>query len=388
MNINNLLISLLRSKVVGGEPDLDLIRGLSAKEFKTLYDLSLFHEVAHIVGAVITESGVLQEASQEYALFRNEHMLAVFRYRRLADELSIISELFEREGVAHIALKGSVLRDYYPEPWMRTSCDIDILVKREQLEQAKMLLVDSLGYTYLSKTGHDLSLESATGVHLELHFALIEDYILKKTHKLLSSVWDSATLVPEKKYTYAMTDEFFYFYHILHMAKHFLSGGCGIRGFIDLWILKTAFPDNSEKRESLILKGGLASFERTANRLLCVWFDGAEHDEITLSFERFVFSGGAYGTVEGGASVGVARKRSRLKYIMSKVFLPYKAMENMYPALEKRKYLLPFYHIKRWCRIIFKTGSRRGRVIISTSKNISSQELDDMQRLLDTLEIC
>ncbi|MBO4954226.1 MAG: nucleotidyltransferase family protein, partial [Clostridia bacterium] len=31
-------------------------------------------------------------------------------------------------------LKGAVIRQYYPEPWMRTSCDIDIHVKKDRLE--------------------------------------------------------------------------------------------------------------------------------------------------------------------------------------------------------------------------------------------------------------
>ena len=40
---------------------------------------------------------------------------------------SICSAL-NRESIAYIPLKGSVIKDLYPESWMRTSCDIDILV--------------------------------------------------------------------------------------------------------------------------------------------------------------------------------------------------------------------------------------------------------------------
>ena len=34
--------------------------------------------------------------------------------------------------IPFLPLKGSVIRQYYPEPWMRTSCDIDILVDFEK----------------------------------------------------------------------------------------------------------------------------------------------------------------------------------------------------------------------------------------------------------------
>lgn len=383
--MNSLLISLLRSKIAGDELDLERLSSLSSEELNLLYELSASHDVSHIVGAALVESGALEEKPQEKALFSKEHMLAVFRYRRLLDELNTISELFERESIAHIPLKGSVLRDYYPEPWMRTSCDIDILVRKEELDRAKTLLVDSLGYTYVSKNGHDISLCSSTGVHLELHFALVEDSVLKKTHKLLSSVWDNVVLVSEKKYTYAMTDEMFYFYHIVHMAKHFLSGGCGIKSFLDLWILETVFPANREKREKLISEAGLSDFEKAARGLVNVWLGKHEHDENTLLFEKFVFSGGAYGTVQNGVQLDVAKRKSKIKYLFFRIFPPYKTMENMYPSLKKRKILLPFYHIRRWCRVIFCGGAKRARAQISKCKSLDREEINEASKIINFL---
>ena len=383
--MNTLLISLLRSKLLGGEIDKERLKELSSDELNTLYELSASHDVSHIVGAVLVESGALEEKPQEKAFFSKEHMLAVYRYRRLTDELNLISDLFEREAIAHIALKGSVLRSYYPEPWMRTSCDIDILVKEEELDRARTLLERSLGYTYSSKTGHDVALNSSTGVHLELHFALVEGSVLKQTHNILSSVWKSAVLVGEKKYTYSMADEMFYFYHIVHMAKHFLSGGCGIKNFLDLWLFKTSIAGDEKKRESLISLAGLSDFATAANKLVDVWLSEKDHDENTLLFEKFVFSGGAYGTVENGVQFDIVKRKSKMKYLVSRIFPPYKTMVNMYPSLEKLKFLLPFYHIRRWLRILFLGGAKRARVQVSKCAALNKEEIDEASQVLSFL---
>ena len=70
-------------------------------------------------------------------------------------------------------LKGSVLRASYPQDWMRTSCDIDILVHREDLERAVELLVEKKQYRREVTNLCDVSLYAPSGVHLELHYDLV-----------------------------------------------------------------------------------------------------------------------------------------------------------------------------------------------------------------------
>jgi hypothetical protein len=48
-------------------------------------------------------------------------------------EFERICLVLEKAKIPHIPLKGSVLRKLYKEPWLRTSCDIDILVQEETL---------------------------------------------------------------------------------------------------------------------------------------------------------------------------------------------------------------------------------------------------------------
>lgn len=381
MNINEVLPALLRQGLCGKRVDSALLSSLSSERVKELYSLSKYHDVAHIVGAVLEDTGALSDPETK-ELFIKERMLAVFRYRRQRDDLLQITDIFESEGVEHIALKGSVLRDYYPEPWMRTSCDIDILVKREELERAAQLLTEKCGCTLSSRTSHDVSLTSPLGVNLELHFLLIEDYVLPDLQEILESVWERSSLIEGKKYARAMTDEMFYFYHIAHMAKHFVSGGCGIKPFLDLWVLENRVPSNPEKRAALIRKGGFTAFDKGVSELVGVWFGGREHSDLTRSLEKFIFCGGAYGTLENNVSVGVAKKRGRLGYVFSKVFPSYEKMKKMYPSLERKKWLLPFYHFKRWYRVLFSGGMKTAKAQILKSNTVSEEEVKAAERLL------
>ena len=78
-------------------------------------------------------------------------MTAVYRYERINYELNCLTEALNQAEMPFIPLKGSILRQYYPEPWMRTSCDIDILVREEDIDAATQAIEKKLGYEYESR---------------------------------------------------------------------------------------------------------------------------------------------------------------------------------------------------------------------------------------------
>lgn len=183
----------------------------------------------------------------------------VYRYERLNYEYEKLCKALEKAKIPFIPLKGSILRDYYPEPWMRTSCDIDVLIHKKNLARAIAYLSQNLEYVEKERATHDVSLYSPQGNHIELHFDLVEEGRAKNAINVLNSVWENVSLHKDYLYRYDM-DEFFYYYHIAHMAKHFESGGCGIRPFVDLWILDSIECADYKKRSDLLKKGELIQF--------------------------------------------------------------------------------------------------------------------------------
>ena len=376
-----LLTDLLRAEVCGTERSFS---PLSMEETKALYLLAKRHEVAHLAGSAALRLSLLPENEKAKAVFEKESFTAVLRHERLRAELAAITAILGEHAIPHLPLKGSVLRDLYPAPWMRSSCDIDILIKESTLDAAKEVLL-ACGYTLSATTAHDISFDSPRGVHVELHFRLLEEGYSDVIQKTLDDVWSYAAPAEDAPYRYALSDDMFYYYHIAHMAKHYLHGGCGIRPFLDLWVLhhRTAF--DAKKREALLQAGGLLPFATAAVALSEVWFGEESHTPITEKMEEFVLAGGVYGSQKNRIAVGQAREGGKFRYALSRIFLPYHTLKFHYPSLQKHKWLFPFFQVRRWCKLLFLGGARRSAKELKANSEIDVTVTRDIRQHIGDL---
>ena len=383
-SIQKTLFALLRFEICGTELS-DGDKNLSPESLSALYKLSKAHDLAHLVADALDKNGLLDLNDDTAKKFSRERQMAVYRYEQINYELEELCQALETAEIEHIPLKGSVIRRLYPEPWMRTSCDIDILVREEQVETVVKLLVENLHYEYGERDEHDVSLYSAGGVHLELHFKLSDVRITQKGENVLAGVW--ALSAPREGWSYRkeMSDGMFYFFHLAHMAKHFYEGGCGVRPFIDLWILNHKTPYERSEREKLLKEGSLSKFESGARALSEVWFSGAEQDERTRNMQDYILCGGVYGTMENGVVVKQARRGGKFKYILSRIFVPYKVLVIRYPSLKKHKWLFPFYQVRRWGRLLLKGKAKKSMRELNAGLNVSEEAKVSMEKLLHDL---
>ena len=348
-----------------------------------LYKLAKTHDLAHMIGDALDKNGLLKEGSQAKKHFLHERSVAVYRYEQQRYEFELICDIFEKEKIAFIPLKGSITREYYPQAWMRTSCDIDILVKDEEKERAKLLLIEKLNYRCGDGTSHDISLYSASGVNIELHYGLIEDFISKQNESVLSDIWQQSALQEQKTCFKKMSNELFYFYHIAHMAKHFQGGGCGVRTILDVWVLNNSLEFEADKLADLFKKGGLAVFENKCRQLSNVWFgEETEHTSTTAQMSEYIISGGAYGTVVNRVSVQQQKKKGKFRYALSRIFLPYSIMKSYFPILQKHKWLTPFFEVYRWLKLIF--GGKIGSSVkeLKYNNSITDEQAQKTQEFL------
>lgn len=369
--VEGALFALVNSALTGRSADASQIKdAISGDGAKELYRLSKEHDLAHFVGCELEKLSLLSndEISNK---FRKQHYAAVFRYKGMEFAISEIKDALCEAKIPHIPLKGSVLRYEYPEPWMRTSCDIDILVKRTDIDRACEILAQKLGYTLAHKTEHDVSYTSVGGIKVEMHFSLIEASENERIVDILKDPWQSATPA-ENGYTYVMDDAVFYFYHVAHMLKHFLYGGCGIRTFVDLYVLDSMQGVDLKKRDDLLLRADILTFTEYS-RALARYFVGIDGcSEAVESFASYVIAGGVYGGVETKVYIQQARRGGKFRYAMQRIFLPYKTLCLSYPIAKRHKILVPFLQVVRWFRIIFG-----GKVRSSAKELRSNSALDD-----------
>lgn len=346
-----LTIALLRESLTGDAADI----GTPSDE--TLAEVCLLakrHDLAHLCDAVLQKHAVALPKKLEQ-VFRSESTLAIYRYTRLWQTYEKIAELFEDEGIDYLPLKGAYLRYAYPKPEMRTSCDVDILVKKESLSRAVTLLCDKMGFAKNGETFHDVSLTLGEGIHLELHHNITEND--DRIDPVLGEVWENAT-AEEGTHRYRMTRAFFAFHVISHMYSHFTRGGCGIRALMDLWVLRHRADFDEEGTRALCERCSLTAFYDGITKLSEIWFSGEKHDEITALVEDFILRGGVYGTRGNRVTAGAGRRQSRLRYAFSRIFLPKRFLELSYPYLKDHPILLPFYQVRRWVRILLRGKSK------------------------------
>ena len=352
------------------------------KNCERLYKLAKAHDLAHLVADALDKNGLLDD-SDISKKFRAERNLAIYRHEQMQYELDELCEILENEKIEFIPLKGSVIRKYYPQAWMRTSCDIDILLKEKDLAKAIKLLGERLGYTKVGRGTHDVSLYSPSNIHVELHFSLLEDSMANDASKMLDTVWDRVER--NEKSQKVLQDDFFYYYHIAHMAKHIEFGGCGIKPFLDLWILNERIQFNQEKRDALLIEGGLNEFERVAKHLSYVWFGEQEHTPITKKLEEYILSGGVYGTAENKVAAQSSKKGKGLRYIISRIWYPYYLLKKRYPRVERCKLLIPYYQICRWLRFLFKGKKKAALIEAKESGKLSDEKAENIQKMLQEI---
>ena len=354
----DLLIEIIRHEIKKENATEEFLEKLDTDTLKRILSLSKSHDMAHVVASFLERSGRLPEGEAGEKI-KKLKMLAMYRYLGFSRELPAIKETLEDAKIPFIVLKGSIIRKLYPEPWMRTSSDVDILVHEEDVERAREVIEAELEYTTESRNAHEVGMFSPSGVHLELHRTLIEADEFASFESVLSSVWDHTEREAGYEYSLLLTDDMFYYYHVAHMAKHYMHGGCGIRPFVDMYLLKTDNPKVLEKRRKLLTEGGLKTFSEAAEALSSVWLSGAEHTYLTKEMQSYIAGAGVYGSQENYVAVQQTRRGNKFKYVLSRIWLPYDRLKHYYPSLNGKRLLLPFYEFRRWMKLVFSKATRR-----------------------------
>lgn len=380
---NEIFFALIRSAICGAKLSETELSSCKEELLPELLAVSKKQDLAHLLILGLKQNGLLSQDAQK----TNEKIMmqAVLRYEQLNYDFNQVCQVLENSAIPFIPLKGSVLRRYYPEPWMRTSCDIDILVHKKDLDSAIECLVKTLNFELTGRATHDVSLYSPQRIHVELHFDLVEEGRANKAINVLNQVWDNASVCDGFNYKYEMSDEYFYFYHIAHMAKHFETGGCGIRPFLDLWLLDKIEGVSQIKRDELLASAELIQFANVSRRLSRVWFSGADMDELSMQMQNFIFDGGLYGTSNNRVAIQQKRKGGRFGYMLSRIFVPYSKLKRYYPVLEKHPWLMPFMQVRRWFMLLRPDVARMAKREIALNGNIKKSKAEEMNVFLNNI---
>jgi len=386
MDISKLLFALIRCELKGEELSTDSVSSLDENSLKKLYSLSKMHDISHLLYNPIIKYKPELKENETVRKFQKKQMLSVFQVSQLEYETKRICSLLDRKQIPYIKLKGANIRGLYPEPWMRTSCDIDILVKEDSLKNAVDYLIKEGEFEKRGEPDyHDVSLYSKNEIQLELHFSIKEN--IDNIDSTLEKVWNYAERKDMNTYEYVLSNEFFMFHIISHMAYHFLSGGCGIRPFIDLWFLENKIKYDKRILDELLNKCSLNTFYNEAKLLSEAWMENKAYDETLERMTAFILSGGSFGTRENAISLRSSESNSKLSYMFHRLFPPLRVLKIRYPVLKKLPFLIPVFWIIR----IFASskGKKKDDALYELKATIDRDEVKntEMTDLMNKLDL-
>ena len=357
---------------------------LSDDTLQEVYEVAKRQDLSHFIGAALTKKKI-KVSDTAFKHYQNIMFQTAVRMQRISYEFENVCRLLEQSEIQFIPLKGAVIKSYYPEAWLRTSCDIDILVHESDIEKGIAAINSSGRFNVSERHFHDVSL-TAKGINIELHFSILEAN--DKLDCVLKDVWKYARVREKHKYLTEFTPEFLMFHIYAHAAYHFLKGGCGVKPLMDIYLLESKLEFDRTILEELLEKAEIKRLRRQLLLLSKTWFANGKGDELTASMENYIFSGGVYGTRENNLSV-MGTKGDSNKFALQLIFLPYENMKIKYPVLQKHKYLTPIFEVVRWISFVFK-GNYEARIndvkYFNSISDSKKQEIDIMLKKLGLRE--
>ena len=317
-------------------------------------------------------------------------------YREVADAL-------EKSEIDYLPFKGTMLRNYYPVPELRTMGDRDILIRHKDRKKSDQAVL-ALGYT---KFVDNIAVWTYVRPYLmfEIHDVMFYEHLSNGVdyRGYFSNVWNSAVRVKSRSHGYVPDPAFHFLYLMAHTAKHLTNKGMGFRAFLDMvFFCRNAervdgkAPDWEQIRTELE-ELSLYEFTCVCFSLCEAWFGVSmpfEKKRLEPGFARLaaekIFRDGLFGlSNEDNASAQAAKEIRRysgrysisaLKLMVRRVCPRYDDMRvvKWYGFLDGRPWLLPIAWAYRWIHSL-KHKSRQGWALVTEpyrrKKQIEEREL-------------
>lgn len=299
---------------------------------------------------------------------------------------SLLSEDFEANNIDFVLLKGSVSKHLYPDTSMRVMRDMDILYRNAE-DNTIIDIFKKHGFEITKKEPKEISFfNEPMKLAIEVQSKLIDEGY-KNWYEYLDNIWDRC--LPKDRHEYIMTNEDFYIYHLIHMAKHFINGGIGINHILDTYVIEKSYTDldkNYLKKELATL--GLTRFYENIGELINIWFGDnscAEMSEELELLSSYIWSSGSFG-VRSQQEINTAIVQNEGKVsLLKRIFPDTTTMINYYGgAISKYKWLLPFY----WIRLNVSRLKRDKKELKQSLENINNISDERIKKTRQLFEFC
>lgn len=319
-----------------------------------LFDLSCSLNVPCVAGYVLKKNNKYNNIFDK-SIFKSLNKYTIFE-----DYKKKLIKLFDDKNIKYIFIKGETLARYYDEPYLRFSSDLDVVIHKDDYDSALNLLEKELGFTVKNRIPSEVTLVNKENVNIDFHNRFEFDNI--KLENLFADSFNDKELDIDRKYIFLLA----------HEAKHFITGQLDLRFFIDLFYLRDLINKNIVK--SILLDMKLFDFDSALNSYLDYILSLHEPNEVDLELEEFILS---YAK-DKGAGNRVSNNADKKGYFARHAFPSFKVMKGVFPILEDKPYLLPWYYIVRIVRML---RTDRRKYVLDEFKSINKKNNNLMNEL-------
>ena len=312
-------------------------------DLENLYKAADRHLLTGITAMALESAGIKNDA------FTQAKGKAIRKVAAFDVERSAVLHALEEAGIWYMPLKGSVLKSLYPKIGMRQMADNDILIDSSRTADVKTIM-ENLGFSSDGYTGrgvHDHYMKPPV-CNFEMHRML---FGAGHDEKLVGYYQDVRSRLIQNKGSscgYHFSNEDFYIYMLAHEYKHYSGGGTGLRSVLDTYVYLKKKGDALDWAyiSGELDKLGIADFEAQNRSLALHLFDGKELTEQDEEMLEYVLSSGTYGTVQNHVKNKIRQYGSgpfgKLRYVISRLFLPTDTVRTAFPLFAQCPILLPF----------------------------------------------
>ena len=393
------IIDLLNSSIHDTKPKLDYSKNVN-------WDKIIEESNAHSV------TGLLYPALKKYdnskldidvlnSLKKSTFISAVQQSKHIKETAKIL-ELFNKNNIPVIVLKGLVIRNYYPMPDLRTMCDSDVILHKEDLEKVRTLLLNE-GFREEEDAGHHIAFFKF-GFNLEVHWTLANETFRKGQECFQEHIWNDARKIQvDGVDTLALSLEDQALHFCAHMASHMAISGFGVRQLADLVLLVEHEGKNinwnnfiEKAKKSGLYKFSLGMF-KVCNYLFNMEIpkelnDGNNDEEVIKLVVDDIFTGGVYGQrdlsftfrAQVGYDIEDDSTFSMIKRYIEIILPPPSKLSDRYVYAKKHKILLPvawIHHI--WVGLTTKEYDNESKKKFLTSTLSRAKSRNKVVRWLE-----
>ncbi len=325
-------------------------------EWKYIYDKASEQNIAGLLfPAVMKLDKKFLPDEELIKLWSNTMISTISIMSRRYNEFLRMNRIVKENGFNIIGLKGCILRNIYPIPELRTMGDFDVLVDKKSIGGIAKIFKDN-GYDVINDA---FGIVCKNDVAYWEVFDTIEEefrYNSEKYDKLFLSNCTNKDNFTFLKHTYFLA------HMIVHMGKHYVREGAGIRNLCDVALFVKKYKaeiDFDKVREICSEQNYVNTYSYIINAIN-KWYDVdvsgiyVEEKDCDL-FMEYTMLNGIFGK-QGNTLVSQAAKHEddSIKGIRKILFPTVKMLDYRYKYLKKMPFLLPVAWIQRIFSAMFR----------------------------------